>query len=269
MAEALERSGARLGIFGTRLLFFSEVGSTNDVAARLAGAGTPEGTVVVADTQSEGRGRRGRSWHSPPGAGVYLSAVLRPRSEAATRKGGQAAGAAALLTLMTGVAVAEGLRALTGLPIEIKWPNDLVVEGRKLCGILAEGSGTGEQFDYVVLGIGINVLAAAFPAELAAHVTSVESELGRRIDRGDVLVATLSSLAERYGDMRTGRSESVLEMWRRMSPSSVGTRVTWVSAGSSVEGTTDGIDERGALLIRVEDRLERVIAGEIVWPARR
>src|SRR5690606_6342284 len=140
--------------------------STNDEAARLAAAGATQGTTVVAAAQTAGRGRLGRAWFSPPGAGLYASVVIRdPR-------------AAPLLTLAAGVAIAEGIRAAAGLPVEIKWPNDLVVDAglgrrRKLAGILTEGSSGVDGLQFVIVGFGVNLLPAAYPADIADRATSL------------------------------------------------------------------------------------------------
>ena len=137
-ADAFELFGARLGPIGQRVLFYDRIGSTNDVAGALAGDADAEGTVVIADAQTSGRGRLGRSWFSPPGAGLYVSVVLVPGRAAI-----DAARATTLLTLSAGVALAEGVQAATGLAADIKWPNDLLVGRRKLAGILAEGVAPG------------------------------------------------------------------------------------------------------------------------------
>ncbi|MEP6917562.1 MAG: biotin--[acetyl-CoA-carboxylase] ligase, partial [Acidobacteriota bacterium] len=173
LAAALRTTASRRGVFGDPVYYFSETGSTNDVAATLAEHGAPEGTTVVASAQSSGRGRFGRAWFSPPGAGLYVSVVCRN------------AAAAPLLTLAGGVAVAEGVRTATGLPVEIKWPNDIVAEGgaqarrRKLAGILAEASTGSDGLQYVILGFGINLRSAAYPPAIADRATSIEAELGR------------------------------------------------------------------------------------------
>ena len=151
-ATALHLSTERRGAMGDPAWYFSETGSTNDEAVKLAERGAPQGTTIIASAQTAGRGRLGRDWYSPPGAGLYVSVVLRdPRL-------------AGLVTLAGGVAVADGIRTATGLPVEIKWPNDVVVrEGRardrrlKVAGILAEASTSSEGLQYVILGFGINV----------------------------------------------------------------------------------------------------------------
>jgi BirA family biotin operon repressor/biotin-[acetyl-CoA-carboxylase] ligase len=229
---------------------FQTVGSTNDVAAPL-----PVGSVVVADAQTGGRGRRGHTWFSPPRAGLYVSVVLAP---ATARVDPQRA--TTLLTLAAGVALAEGVEAATGLAVNLKWPNDLLVSRRKLAGILAENHG-----DTVVLGYGINVAATAFPPELGDRATSLESELGREVDRDQVLAATLAALERRYDDLVDGRFDAILDAWRRLAPGASGARVAWTTTAGAESGVTAGIDEHGALLVRVADRIERIVSGEINW----
>jgi BirA family biotin operon repressor/biotin-[acetyl-CoA-carboxylase] ligase len=250
LAGAIAAAGSRLGRLGRRFDYFPTIGSTNDVASERCSGGDHEGAVFIADAQTSGRGRRGRTWFSPPGAGLYVSTVLAPgRSRDPER-------ATLLTTLAAGVALVEGVRAATGLAPSLKWPNDLYVGRRKLAGILAEGAG-----DAVVLGYGINVLPAAYPPELADRVTALESELGRAVDRGAVFAETLCALARRYDDLLEGRFDAILDAWRVLAPSAEGSRVTY----STKSGVTAGIDNRGALLVRVGDRIERIVAGELTW----
>lgn len=255
MAEALAIARDRLGPFGSPLHFFSSVGSTNDIANQLALDGAPEGTTVVAAEQTSGRGRLGRAWFSPPGAGLYASVVLRPCT----------APSASLCTLVAGVGLAEALRAVTGLDVHIKWPNDLILGSRKLCGILAESSASHGVIPHVVVGFGINLRSAAYPLDIADRATSIESELGRPIDGGLVLAAALEALAARFADLRALRFDAILNRWRSLAPSSVGSAVEWRGPEGPRRGTTGGIDGEGALLVRVGNGLERIIAGEVRW----
>lgn len=228
--------------------------STNDVAAPLE-----EGAVVVADQQTAGRGRRGRTWFSPPGSGLYVSVVLAPsRASDPTR-------ATALLTLAAGVAIAEGVDEATSLRVDLKWPNDLYVGRRKLGGILAEAATAGGPIERVVLGVGINIARAAYPADVADRATSIETELGRVVDRETVLAASLTALARRYADLLAGRFGDILDAWRARAPNASGARITWASGAGQVDGVTAGVDEAGALLLRIGDRTERIVAGEIEW----
>ena len=262
LADAIDRVRGRLDRIASRIVFFSSIGSTNDVAARLAADADPEGTVVIADQQSSGRGRQGRTWFSPPGAGLYVSVILRPG-----RARQEPARATALLTLTAGVALSEGVERATGLGPDIKWPNDLLVGSRKLAGILAEGvtAPSSSLLQSVVLGYGINVGAANPPPELAARMTSLEQELGRAIDRAAVCAETLAALASRYGELVDSRFDAILDAWRQRAPGSIGRRVKWISNGREWQGTTAGIDDRGALLVRIDDRIERIVSGEVLW----
>ena len=259
-AKALASAGSRLGRLGSRILYFPIIGSTNDVAATLAIHGSGEGAVVIADTQTAGRGRRGREWFSPPGSGLYVSVVLKPGQS--SRGGGDRA--IGLLTLAAGVALAEAVERATGLAVDVKWPNDLYIARRKLAGILAEAAGGGSE-EPIVLGYGINVGPAAYPPELRDRATSLESELGRHVDRPLLLVESLASLARRYDDLLEGRFDAILDAWRARAPGSTGARVSWTTASGASTGVTAGIDDDGALLVRVGDRTERIVAGEVTW----
>lgn len=253
----------RLGRLAARVRHFDVIGSTNDVALdevrglpAAADSTSVEGLVVVADRQTAGRGRRGHTWFSPPGAGLYVSVVLAPsRARVDPQR------AVMLTTLAAGVAVAEGVEAATGLRADVKWPNDLFVSRRKLAGILAEGAG----HDLVVVGYGVNVRAAALPPDLADRATSLESELGRDVDRDAVLVETLAALARRYDDLLAGRFDAILDAWRQRAPAASGARVAWTIGAARLTGVTAGIDGDGALLVRTGDRVERIVAGEVLW----
>jgi BirA family biotin operon repressor/biotin-[acetyl-CoA-carboxylase] ligase len=268
IAEALAASRDRRGRFGTPLFYFPTIGSTNDLAARLAAGGAPEGTTVAAEAQTSGRGRMGRTWFSPQGAGLYVSVVFRP--DPAARGTGSAAapagpGLPAMLTLAAGVALAEAVRETTGLQAEIKWPNDLVVERRKLAGILAEASAQGAALDYVILGFGVNVRPVTYPPDVAHRASSIEAELGRPIDRGLLLAKALENLAACRESLRRGEAAGVLARWRRLSPGAVGARVEWRAPAGPVTGRTAGLAEDGALLVERDGRIERVVAGEVIW----
>jgi BirA family biotin operon repressor/biotin-[acetyl-CoA-carboxylase] ligase len=249
LAAALAAHGERLRQFGERVLYYDEVTSTNDLARHLADRGEGEGVVVIAHAQSAGRGRHGRVWASPPGAGLYFSTVLRP-----------AAAAVPLLTIAAGVAVAEGVQAATGLACDLKWPNDVYVGERKLAGVLAEADAR-----YVVVGIGINVMPAAYPPDVAARATSIEDQLGRPVDRGLLLVECLSGLDRWYTELREGSRGALLDAWRARAASMLGRRVCWQSAGVERMGIATDIDDVGALLVRTADGMERIISGEVRW----
>ena len=256
----LARRAARLGPIARRTHWLARTSSTNDVVADLAHAGAEDGTVVVAETQTAGRGRQGRAWFSPAGAGLYFSLLVRPDLSAAAHEN-----RSALITLAAGVAVASAIRTATGLPATIKWPNDVVLERRKLAGILVEAVNYGGTRGFVVLGIGINLQQAAFPPDVAPRATSIESETGRPADRAQVLAETLAALAERYGDLLAGRFDVILSDWRRLASPMWSSIVEWDSASGLCRGQMEGIDASGALIVRVGDRVERLIAGEVRW----
>jgi BirA family biotin operon repressor/biotin-[acetyl-CoA-carboxylase] ligase len=258
LAAALAAADARLGPFG-RLYYFSEVDSTNDVALALAAAGAPEGTSVVADLQRAGRGRRGRSWFSPPGAGLYLSVIVGAA---------QRAGPLSLVTLGAGVAAADAVAAVTGLPVELKWPNDLVIgrPWRKLAGVLCESVGLGARVDAVVVGIGINLRTAAYPREIADRATSVETELGRPVDRAPIVIECLTRLQGAVDTLRDGRGETICQAWRRLGRAGFEqASVRWHDEGRERRGMARDIDNAGALVVECEGQMERLIAGEVTW----
>lgn len=255
----MARVRARAGAVGRRLHWLATTGSTNDVAAHLAELGAEEGTTVVAEHQTVGRGRQGRTWFSPPGAGLYVSVVLRPAGELTRRN------PAALLTLASGVAVAEAVRAVTGLPAAIKWPNDILIDRRKLAGILAEAAASGGNLHHVVLGVGVNLQTTAYPAELASRATSIEAETSRPADRARTLAEMLAAIGERYADLQAGRFDAILGAWRRLAWALGAALVEWDSPQGVIRGRAEDIDEDGALLVRVEGRVERVVAGVVRW----
>jgi BirA family biotin operon repressor/biotin-[acetyl-CoA-carboxylase] ligase len=230
------------------------VGSTNDVAQTLAEQGFPEGTLVGSEMQTAGRGRHGREWASPPGAGLYVSVILRPTG-----------GVAPLLTLAAGVAAAEGIREATGLAVSLKWPNDVYVGSRKLAGILAEAGTSESGLNYVVLGIGINVMSTVYSPEIAGRATSLELELARPIDRGLVLATLLATLATRYRQLTSGRGEDVVNAWRTYAADMLGREVECTVGSRTVTGIAEDINDYGALLVRSGDQLWPVMSGQVRW----
>ena len=258
IGRALGAASGRLGAWSGRVVYRPVVSSTNDVARELAAAGAADGTTVLAGAQTAGRGRQGRRWFSAAGAGLYCSVVLRGVD-------------AAVVTLAAGVAAAEGVRAATGLPVEIKWPNDIVLPARpgrrpaKVGGILTEASSVDAVAEAVIVGVGINVAAVAFPAEIESRAGSLAAALGAPVDRGAVLVELLVTLAHWRRVLAEGGAPRMLERWRALAPSSVGAAVEWCAADARLRGVTAGIDDDGALLVRCGERLERIVAGEVAW----
>jgi BirA family biotin operon repressor/biotin-[acetyl-CoA-carboxylase] ligase len=250
---------ARVTAFRLDVHWYETVASTMDLVKAAAEAGAAEGLVVIAQEQTSGRGRRGRPWSSPPGAGLYVSCLFRPaRSAGATP-------AIGLLTLAAGVAVRSAIEIASGLRPDLKWPNDVMVGRRKLAGILAEAIGLGTHDEFVVLGIGVNLLATSHPAAIAERATSLEAELGRQVQRAVVLEELMAAVAQRYDDLRRGKADDILREWRHAAPSAHGARVEWQAHDGVRRGTTAGIDETGALLVHTASGVERIVGGEVVW----
>lgn len=254
LRRAIDAARGRLGVFAN-LHYADTVGSTNDLAAQLALSGAPDGTAVLADQQTAGRGRRGRTWSSPPGAGLYLSVVLRGRALSA---------APGLMTLGAGVAAVDAVMAATGLPVMLKWPNDLVSGDawRKLGGILCEAQGQ----DAIVVGLGINVTPAAHPTDVMARATSIEGELGRAVDRAALVVECLAHLRAAAEAVRSNQAAALLDRWRACAAAGwQGAAVRWQDGDREARGVARDVDVDGALLVERDGRRERVIAGEVVW----
>lgn len=237
---------------GRELKIFGELDSTNNCAKRLAAAGASHGTVIIADFQSGGRGRRGRSFYSPRGSGIYLSCILRPdcRPERA-----------AMLTSMAAVAAAEAVERLTDTAVFIKWVNDLYIGSKKICGILCEAGMDMESgcLDYAVVGIGVNVKRIDFPQELKDIASSVGNETGVVPDRNRLIAEILNRLEARYGELETG---AFLEESRRRS-NVIGREVTVTEGNRSYPARAVGIDGEGRLMIETSDGSAVLNYGEV------
>jgi len=257
IAAALAAAAPRLAAFG-RLHYRAEIGSTNDAALGLALAGAPEGTSVLADQQTHGRGRRGHDWFSPPGFGIYLSVIVRPRVSVDV---------VPVLTLAAGVAVAQAVRDVTGFAVDLKWPNDIVVgrPWRKLGGVLSEAASVGAHIDAVIVGIGLNVGAVRYPPELALTASSLESELGRPVERASMVVGLLERLRAIMDRLHLEGRDAICSAWREFGQASLGAVVRWQAPHGECRGRTVDIAADGALLVDVQGRIERVIAGGLVW----
>ncbi|HYY96018.1 MAG TPA: biotin--[acetyl-CoA-carboxylase] ligase [Pyrinomonadaceae bacterium] len=238
------------------ILRFDSLPSTNTEAARQAALGAPEGLCVVAREQTAGRGRQQRAWASPKDAGLYFSIVLRPKMEV---------GVWPLVTLAAAVAARDALAEACALETDIKWPNDLLAGGRKLCGILAETFET-PRGRAVVVGIGINLTNRAFPPEILESATSVEEQTGRAPDGERLLASLTRSLARRYEILQAeGGGASTVREWESRSTFARGRRVRVALAGESFEGTTRGLEADGALRVETDAGCLRVVrAGDVV-----
>jgi len=251
------RSGLRTSLFGAgEIHYYPETDSTNLRAREAAEAGCPEGTLVTADMQTGGRGRRGRSWFSGPGVGVYLSIVLRPR---------MAPERAPAVTLMTAVALTEALRAITGIPVRIKWPNDILAGTRKLAGILTEMSAQPDAVEYIVAGVGINVhhRPEDIPGELQSIATSLFIESGSHYSRGDIIRCFLERFEYYYAILLKEGFRALLPLWKEYADI-IGRRVTITSINETIIGVVQDITETGALtLLDDSGTLHEVLSGDV------
>ncbi len=248
--SAVLRSGLFTRIVGGRLLFYQELTSTMDEAARRAEAGTEEGTVVVAESQTAGRGRFGRTWVSPKG-NLYLSVVFRPNQQVLPQ-----------LTILSGVAVVRAIRKTTGLAPRIKWPNDVLVNGKKVAGILVESVVAGEDVYYAVVGIGVNIrLDAEDTDNLGGRAIGLESAAGHPIAREEVLRQLLLELDLLY--LQATQSRPPLEEWVALLET-LGKRVRVVWREETWVGQAERVDQIGNLLLRLDDgRLVTLTAGDV------
>jgi BirA family biotin operon repressor/biotin-[acetyl-CoA-carboxylase] ligase len=254
LSAALIQAGLDTRLVGTNLVFLEEIGSTNDYARRLAQNGDQDGTVVFANHQTAGRGRLDRRWEAPPGSSLLLSVILRPRL---------AAHQVQRLTMICGLGAADAVEAETGLPVRLKWPNDVIVRGGKAGGILTEIGLSGQQVDYAVVGIGLNVnleLEQLPPRPLVPAI-SLSHALGHPVERLPLLQALLRAIDARYVALQAGHSPH--EEWAARL-TTLGQPVTVSSASSTLQGVAEAVDADGALLVRLADgRLEAVVAGDV------
>jgi BirA family biotin operon repressor/biotin-[acetyl-CoA-carboxylase] ligase len=258
VADAIASADPPLGDYAA-LRFAHDVASTNDLALDLASRGAAAGTSVLADTQHAGRGRRGHDWFSPAGAGLYLSIVVRPRVLDQTLP---------VLTLAAGVAAAEAIARVTALPVELKWPNDLVIgrPWRKVGGILCEAAGAGSRIEAVVIGIGVNLSAAAYPRDIADRATSLETELGRGVDRARMVVTLLDRVRSAMARLDDEGRGWVRQAWKAFGGASLeASPVRWREQGEWRRGLARDLDEDGALVVDAGDARTRIVAGEVTW----
>jgi BirA family biotin operon repressor/biotin-[acetyl-CoA-carboxylase] ligase len=259
LTVAAIRAGLSTRVFGQVVVCLAEIGSTNREARRMADEGAPEGTLVIADYQSAGRGRLDRRWVAPPGSSLLMSVILRPALQAHQLQ---------RLTMIAGLAVADAVEAVTGLVVGLKWPNDILYGGAKLGGILTDTGLGGKLVDYAVVGIGLNVNLdpSHLPDRLQMPATSLSHVLGRAVARLQLVWAFLGALESRYLALKAGHSPYA-EWADRLA--TLGQRVTVGGGGTLVQGVAEGVDRDGALLVRLTDgRLERVIAGDVTLRAK-
>jgi len=250
---------SRLGktkVIGRDIRVFQETTSTNDVIEKLARDGVKEGVVVFAESQTRGRGRLGRKWMSPAKRGLWFSVLLRPdlRPQETTR-----------LNVASATALRRAIESQTGLKPEIKWPNDILIHGKKVAGILTELSGELDHVKYVVLGIGVdvNMSQGDFPAELRKLATSLKAELGKPVSRPELAVAILRELDRDYARIGAGQFAAVADEWEELG-TTIGQEVTIRTGDRRIRGRAESLGEDGELLLRTEHgHLERIIGGDV------
>ena len=249
-------AGLSTNVFGRRILYRDEVASTQDVAKELAKQGAEEGTVVICERQVGGRGRKGRNWVSPPYVGVYLSIILRPRLKPSE---------VVQLPLLAGVVVSRAIKELTPLKPRIKWPNDIILEGGKVAGILTEVSAEIDQVDYVVLGIGINVNTpvSLLTEDIKGVATSLAAECGENVSRAKFTQCLLTEFEALYEEFLSAGFSSIREEWKILD-STIGSRVEISGGGEKMVGEVLGIDREGFLLLRGGDgEIKRIVSGDV------
>lgn len=247
--------GLKTKTMGQTIYFYEETDTTNNRARELALEGAPEGTLVVAEKQTAGRGRRGKVWESPLGTGIWMSLVLRPQIMPAE---------ASVLTLLCGLATAEAIEAETGLSAGIKWPNDILINGKKAVGILTEMDCEMSEVHFVIPGIGINVNTASFPPEIAEIATSLYLECGKTVSRRRLVHKVLERLEEHYETfLRTGSFAAMLEDYRKLCIT-LGKEVHVLGREPFFAEALD-ITSEGELLVRRADngKEEVVFSGEV------
>jgi BirA family biotin operon repressor/biotin-[acetyl-CoA-carboxylase] ligase len=253
--DMISRLG-RTEVIGRDIRVFEETTSTNDVIEKLARDGVKEGVVVFAESQTRGRGRLGRKWTSPAKRGLWFSVLLRPdlRPQETTR-----------LNVASATALRRAIESQTGLKPEIKWPNDILIQGKKVAGILTELSGELDHVKYVVLGIGVdvNLSQGDFPAELRKLATSLKAELGKPVSRPELAVVILRELDLDYARITSGQFAAVADEWEEHG-TTIGQEVTIRTGDRRIRGRAESLGEDGELLLRTEHgHLERIIGGDV------
>ena len=244
-------------VIGRDIRVFEQTGSTNDVVEKLARDGVREGVVVFAESQTKGRGRLGRRWISPARKGLWFSVLLRPnlRPQAATQ-----------LTVAAATALVRAIRQQTELAPEIKWPNDILLRGRKVAGVLTELSAELDHVKHITLGIGVdvNLNASEFPPELRKLATSLKIEAGRHLNRADLATAILRELDRDYERIRSHQFAQLADQWEEQCVT-LGRRVSIHMGERTLQGLAESLDDDGALLLRTEHgRLERIVGGDVM-----
>ena len=241
-------------IYAGKLRYCPETESTNTLGVQAAGSGAQEGTIFLANQQTAGRGRNGHTWYSQPGTAILVSVVLRPPISATE---------ALWLSLMTGVAVHEAISGICGVSCDLRWPNDLLIGRKKICGILTEISADSDQLRFAVIGIGVNVNQRSFPAEFSDSATSMLIETGKEWSRTELLIALLQALELEYRrTLSRSEEEALLHRLEAISSYVMG-RPVHVDEAGGYDGITAGLDRRGFLRVRTPDGMRTVLSGGV------
>ncbi len=258
MLPQLIRPRLRTQALGKNIFHFFSVDSTNAFATRLLNHGrkVADGTVIISESQTAGKGRRGRSWHSEQENGLYFSLVLRPRIPP---------GFAPLFTLGTAVALHNAIERNTGLQVDIKWPNDLLMDGRKVCGILAEMQAEFDLVNSLIIGVGLNVNHPEFLADIAKSATSLRMVSGRNHSRIEILVEFLEEFENLLARFEKSGPATIIDLWTKNSSFANGRRLQINDGFRVIEGTTRGLNPFGALRLETWDgKIEDVYSGDVV-----
>ena len=256
LLPSLVREHFRAEQIGHRVVHYFRTDSTNSDAMKLAGEGEPHGTVILAEEQTAGRGRFGRSWYSERSSGIYLSVILRPSLSPSL---------APMLSLMAGLAVQEAIHSATGLQADIRWPNDLLLGKKKVCGILTEMNAEVDRLHYVIVGIGINVNHRKIPNNLTRIATSLRLQGKKEYSRLALLIALLRALEQNYRLLLAEGPAVVAERWSAGSSFASGKRIRARTGSEEFKATTLTLEPTGALRVRHDDgREESLLSAEII-----
>lgn len=253
LTAPLLQTGLNTQRFARRIFSFETIDSTNNCAKVLAGCFAEEGTVVIAESQSAGRGRLGRPWLSNPNENLTFSVVLRPALSPESIN---------LLPLSISLAIAGAIEKATGLSVQCKWPNDLLVAGKKVAGILLEGSVKQNALEYVVIGIGVNVNQITFPHEIDTTATSLRKETGKEIDRPLLFREIMTALEREYSQCASEGFPSVPPRWLQRA-AIINKTVTLSQNGQMMSGVVRGISGNGGLLVQIGDATRTFLAGDV------
>ena len=255
LSPSLLRRRLRDSPFGKRIYHYFKTASTNSIALELGHAGEPHGALVVAEEQTGGRGRAGRTWHSEKTSGIYMSALLRP---------GISPILAPVITMAAGLAVRDAVQEETGVAADLRWPNDVLADGKKICGILTEMYAEPSQVRFIIVGIGVNVNHTAIPAELAGIATSLRLIGGKPVSRIQLLVRLLRHLESYYNRFLAEGAQPILSRFAEVSSYARGKRVRIHTGTETYVGTTDGLEANGLLRVRRDDGQSAVvISGDV------